>query len=283
MNTRVSVSSWTLHRALGSVWLDDFSPEKQTPANDNADITLLELPSLVAHHGINTLEICHFHFPTREKGYLAELSREADNAGVEIYSVLIDDGDITADDPQEQEIQLNWIRSWIDTASTLGANAARVVAGEASVPQGTMNLAGHPSIRMSAKQLRSLYGYGQERGVKVITENFRPLSLEADHLIAILEICDGEITICADFGNFKGPNRYEDFAKIAPWATSAHAKAQYKEDGSIIPDELAGGIQVLKKSEFAGPLSLIFDQPMVHESTEWDYLDAMKEVADAEL
>ena len=283
MNARISVSSWTLHRALGSVWLDDFSTEKQTPANGEAAISLLELPKLVAQHGINTLEICHFHFPSRDDGFLAELASEATGAGVELYSVLIDDGDITASDPQEQEVQLAWIRSWIDTASTLGASAARVVAGEDSVPDSQKVLADNPSIRMSAKQLQSLYAYGQDKGVKIFTENFRPLSLKADHLIAILELCDGQITICADFGNFKGPDRYQEFAKIAPWATSAHAKAQYQEDGTIIPDDLAGGIRVLKKSGFAGPLSLIFDQPMVSESTEWDYLDSMKEIADAEL
>ena len=283
MTARVSVSSWSLHRALGSVWLDDFSAEKLTPPNGTAAISLLQLPGLAAQHGIHTLEICHFHFPSRDHGYLAELASEAAGAGVEIFSVLIDDGDITAADPQVREVQLDWIRGWIDTASILGAKAARVVAGEASVPADTANLADHPSIQMSALQLQSLHAYGADKGVKVFTENFRPLSLKADHLIAILELCDDQITICADFGNFKGPDRYAEFAKIAPWATSGHAKAQYEEDGSIIPDDLAGGIQVLKQRGFAGPLSLIFDQPMASGWTEWDYLDAMKHVADKEL
>ncbi len=283
MTARVSVSSWSLHRALGSVWLDDFSPDKQTPLNGGAAISLLQLPGMAAQHGIYTLEICHFHFPSRDQGYLVELAGEAAHAGVEIFSVLIDDGDITAADPREREVQLDWIRGWIDTAGALGAQGARVIAGEAAVPAGTQNLAAHPSIRMSASQLQALYAYGQDKGVKVFTENFRPLSLQADHLVAILESCNGQITICADFGNFKGPDRYDEFAKIAPWATSGHAKAEYAADGSIIPDDLTGGIRVLKQSGFAGPLSLIFDQPMVSDATEWDYLDAMKRIADVEL
>jgi hypothetical protein len=283
MTARVSVSSWSLHRALGSVWLDDFTAEKKTPPNKEAAIRLLELPGLAAQHGINTLEICHFHFPSRENGFLVELASEASHAGVEIFSILIDDADITAPDPEEREIHLSWIRGWIDTANTLGAKAARVVAGEDTVSADAQCLADHPSIQLSARQLKSLYAYGQDKGVKVFTENFRPLSLKADHLIAILELCEGQITICADFGNFKGPDRYTEFAKIAPWATSGHAKAQYEENGAIIPDDLAGGIQVLKRSGFAGPLSLIFDQPMVPNATEWDYLDSMKKVADVEL
>ncbi len=283
MTARVSTSSWSLHRALGSVWLDDFSTEKLTPPSNNAAMSLLQLPDMAAQHGIHTLEICHFHFPTRDKGYLTELASEAARANVEIFSILVDDGDITAADPQEREVQLDWIRGWIDSAGILGAKAARIVAGEASVPADIQNPAGHPSIQMSALQLKSLYAYGQDKGIKIFTENFRPLSLQADHLVAILELCDGQITICADFGNFKGPDRYQEFAKIAPWATSGHAKAQYETDGSIVPDDLAGGIQVLKQSGFSGPLSLIFDQPMVSDSTEWDYLDSMKRVADMEL
>lgn len=283
MAARVSVSSWSLHRGLGSVWLDSFDADKRTSPNPSAAMSLLQLPALAAQHGINTLELCHFHFPSRDGGFLSELAAEARNADVELYSILIDDGDITAPDPKVREEQVAWIQGWIDTASALGAAAARVIAGEASIPANGADPKANESIRLSADQLTNLYAYGQNCGVKVFTENFRPLSLKADHLIAILDLCDGQITICADFGNFKGPDRYAEFAKIAPYATSAHAKAQYQDDGTIIPDDLAGGIQVLKQSGFAGPLSLIFDQPMIAGRTEWDYLDAMKKVADVHL
>lgn len=280
MTARASVSSWSLHRALGSVWLDTFDDAKRTPPNPAAAMSLLELPAQAAQHGIHTLEICHFHFPTRDKGYLAELAAEAQQAQVELYSILIDDGDITAEDPAVRQRDEAWIRSWIDTASALEAKAARVIAGDRTIHPNGEDLTANEAIQLSASTLKDLHAYGQERGVKVFTENFRALSLRADQLIAILELCDGMITICADFGNFKGPDRYEEFGKIAPYATSGHAKAQYHSDGSIIPDDLAGGIQVLLDAGFDGPLSLIFDQTIASGRTEWDYLDSMKLVAD---
>ena len=198
---------------------------------------------------------------------------------MEIYSILIDDGDITAPDSKVREEQVVWIQGWIDTASALEAAAAHVIADKASIPVNDIDPKENEIIRLSADLSTSLYAHGQNCGVKVFTENSRPLSLKADHLIAILELCDGQITICADFGHFKGSDRYAEFAKISPYAMSVHAKAQYQADGTIIPDDLAGGIKVLKQSGFAGLLSLIFDRPIAVGKTEWNYLDAMKKAA----
>ena len=283
MSARISVSSWTLHRALGSVWLDEFDPAKQTQPNPNKEIDLLELPGRASAHGIHTLELCHFHFSSRDPAYLAELASEAQANDVELYSILIDDGDITASDDEVCSMHTSWIRGWIDTASELGAKAARVIAGDADPAQPHGDLMADPVVRKSAAGLMELHAYGETKGVKVFTENFRNLALKADQLLAILELCDGHISICADFGNFKGENRYEEFAKIAPHATSAHAKAHYTDDGAIIPDDLTGGMQVLHQHAFQGPFSLIFDQPMAAGMTEWDYLDLMKGVADKHL
>ena len=67
---------------------------------------LLQWPALAAQHGITTLELRHFHFPSRDEGFLAELAAEARSAEVEIRSILIDDGDIIAPDPKVREEQV---------------------------------------------------------------------------------------------------------------------------------------------------------------------------------
>ena len=61
--TRISTSSWSLHRVLGSPPL--FGPGDAGPQQtSNGVISLLALPSALAQANINTLEIVHFHFPT---------------------------------------------------------------------------------------------------------------------------------------------------------------------------------------------------------------------------
>src|SRR5262252_1542408 len=94
---RLSTSTWSLHRALGVTYPDSPGQPNAGPKEGygQGTIVLLELPARVAAVGIRTLEICHFHLPSRDPSYLGELRKALDAAGVELFSLLIDDGDMT--------------------------------------------------------------------------------------------------------------------------------------------------------------------------------------------
>ncbi len=289
---RISTSSWSLHRSLGkpAVATPD-SPPAAGPV-PGAQLSLLELPGRLAAAGIGTLEICHFHFPSTDAGYLAELKAAAQDAGVEIFSVLIDAGDITASDLDALARDLAWIRGWLDVAAAIGASHSRVIAGYASVArdgfveQNGGDLRTHPIIRQSAANLRSLAAYGAVQGVQVITENFRSTAERADQILAILELCDGAVGTCADFGNFpstrsgqgKGPGKYDELAAIAPKSTSAHAKALYDGQGHPDQAEMERCLDVMAAAGFDGPISLIFDTPFHRGEDEWDNLAVLREI-----
>ena len=105
---RLSMSTWTLHGLIGS------------------GVPLLDIPAQIAQHGIHTLEVCHFHLPTTEAAYLAEFRAALAAANVELYSILIDRGDITARDPQQRTSDLEFIRHWIEVAAAVGAFGVRM-------------------------------------------------------------------------------------------------------------------------------------------------------------
>ena len=276
--TRISTSSWSLHRSLGK-------PQMRTPDGPPADgaaagatLSLLELPGHLAGAGIGTLEICHFHFPSTDAGYLAELRAAAKTAGVELFSILIDAGDITHSDPAQREAELAWIRGWLDVAAAIGASHSRVIAGYAPVERDGGDLRDHPQIRRSAANLRALAAYGHARGARVITENFRATAERADQLLAILDLCAGEVGLCADFGNFKGAQKYAELAAIAPQADSAHAKAIYDGEGHPDRAELTRCLDVMAAAGFDGPISLIFDTPFHRGEDEWDNLAVLRKI-----
>lgn len=261
---RISTSSWSLHRSLGK-------PSRRAPDGPPADgpaagaaLSLLELPGLLAQAGIGTLEICHFHFPGTDPGYLAELRAAAQSASVELFSVLIDAGDITQEDPALRARDLAWIRGWLEVAGAIGASHSRVIGGYAPVEPNGHDLRDDPHIRRSAENLRSLAAYAGERGVQVITENFHATAGRADQLLAILELCEGEVGTCADFGNFKGPDKYDELAAIAPCSVSAHAKALYDREGHPDRAELSRCLDVMANGGFDGPISLIFEIGRAH-------------------
>lgn len=276
---RLSTSSWSLHRALGRPPL--FGPGDPLPSaeeREQPEIVLLELPHRLAQMKIPTLEIVHFHFPTTDTDYLAELSSALSDAGVELFSVLIDAGDITHPEERERSRQLAWIRSWIDVAATCGAHCARVVAGNASVEPNGGDLRDDPVLRTSAENLRWLSAYGRERDVRVITENFRATAARAENLLALLDLCEGEVGLCADFGNFKGPDKYEQLAAILPRADSVHAKGEYPVRGEMDEGEFTRCLEMLAAADFHGPISLIFDSALTPGQTEWDNLAQMRGV-----
>ena len=128
---RLSVSTWSLHRQLGKPGFTGPAHGMQIPleTHNKGPISLLELPARIAEFGIHTLEICHFHLPSIEKSYLGELRAALADADVELFSLLIDDGDITH--PSEAERDIAWIEKWIDIAGELGARCARVIGGKA--------------------------------------------------------------------------------------------------------------------------------------------------------
>ncbi len=254
----LAVSTWSLHRELGPMYrgLDPYAAAR-TPdlTYGPGTLDLLDAPALAATMGMRNLEICHFHFPRTDAAYLAELRQRLASAGVRFYTLLVDEGDITAQHPQERRRTLDLIRAWIDVAAAAGAQRVRVIAGRmAAAPDGA-------AVRRSIEGLLELVGYARERSVEVVTENWLELTREPKDLLAILDGAGGAVGLCADFGNYDGPAKYDDLAAILPRASSIHAKAAYTAPGVPHQADFDHCLQLARATGFDGAYVLIFDSP----------------------
>jgi sugar phosphate isomerase/epimerase len=229
--------------------------------------SLLDLPTDVAAHRIHRLEICYFHFPRTDHAYLTMLRERLAEAGVIPQTLLIDTGDISAADDQVREHDLACIRGWIDVASALGAQQARVIAGYGQ-PDDTA------AVRRSIAGLTALAQYGAERAVRIITENWLSLSMRPDTLLTILEGAGDGVGLCADFGNYGGPTKYDDLRKILPKAVSIHAKADFSATNTLNTEDFRYCLDLAREAGFSGPYVLIFDDA----GDEWTHLDQLAEV-----
>ena len=228
-----AVSSWSLDGLLQS------------------GLPLLELPAQAAEHGITTLELCHFHLPSTEPAYLQALRQAQRDAGVALYSILIDTGDITAPDPARRAADVETIRGWIEIAAALGARVVRIDAGlQPPTPE---------VLAESARQLRALAQAAEQRGLRAITENWHATSREPAALLAILEQCAGHVGLCADTGNAEATaDKYATLAQLLPYASSVHFKARYQPDGSIEQADLRRCRALIEQAGFAGVITLIY-------------------------
>jgi hypothetical protein len=123
------------------------------------------VPALLGTHGLTDLQICEFQLPSRDPAFLADLRREIEANGVTLDALLIDHGDVTHPDRHEADAQA--IAGWLDVAHALGARHARIAAGDQAPTDAT--------LERSAAHLCRLRDLGRERGVRVVTENWKRL------------------------------------------------------------------------------------------------------------
>jgi hypothetical protein len=250
--SRLSVSSYSLHRALGVTYRDrpgDDGTRPSAPTHGQGALSLLELPARIAAMGICTLEISHPHLPSRERSYLKELRCALDEAGVYLFSVLVEDGDLTHPDHAARDRE--WMGQWIETAGLLGAERARLIAGKAPYTPET--------LQRSRTGLQELAARGQDNGVRVTTENWYDLLCCPEAVRLLLEGLEGEVGFNLDFGNWGGPTKYADLEAIFPYAESCHAKCSFVSEYEPDADDFRRCLDLAQDIGFAGPFTLIYN------------------------
>ena len=260
---RVSVSTWALHPLIGTC-----APGRPGDANAplmgnrEGELNLLDVPAALAAHGYKTMELCHFHVPTRDPEYLAQFTAAREAAGVELWSVLIDDGDLNH--PENGDRDREWVLGWIDTAAALGSRCARVIAGQQSpTPE---------NLRRSEEQLKQLTVDAYLRGVHLLTENwFATLSTPAN-VQEVFGGLSGAVDLNLDFGNWGGADKYSNLADIAEYAEGCHAKCDYM-DGKPNADDFRRCLDITREADFSGPYTLVYGEP----NRVWETLDEQRQ------
>lgn len=267
----LSVSTWSLHRLLGPLRLTKWDAETSAHVAYEQPqpeaLSLLALPAEAAKQGYKAVEICHFHFPSTAPAYLQQLRGAFEAAGIRFDTLLLDYGDLTANEEARLQADTKLIRDWIDIAALAGARQIRIIAGDAESDD-------EDAIRRSAAALVELSDYAAERGVRVITENFRRLTSTGTSCVKLLAQTGEKIGMITDFGNFKSEAKYEEIASIVPRSVSVHAKAHY--DGGGYPDEaeFRRCLDVVHSLKYDGAIVLIYDGP----GDMWEGLNRIKRI-----
>lgn len=265
MNRRLSVSSWSLHHALGSMSITGPSDAANSSSPEGA-LSLLGLPREIAHRGIGTLEICHFHLPSTSDAYLAQLRASLAQSRVELWSLLIDGGDLNGADAKRD---FDWIANWIEVAGKLEAKNARVITGQGAPSE--------DNLAQSVSMLRQLAQVAKRNNVHLMTENwFNTLSTPSAVHHVFAELGD-ELGLCLDFGNWDShPNKPDDLSSIARYATSCHARADFKAPDELDETDFRRCLEICVEANFHGPFTLI---PSGDKGDEWAAVNEAARVA----
>jgi hypothetical protein len=265
---RIAVSTWSLHRLLGTVYPHDLTtPEvgPETPTYGEGEESLLGLPSVLANHGYRRLEIVSFHLRSRDKVYLGELRDQLKVSDVRLQTLLIDAGDISH--PEHGARDQKWIAGWIEIANELGAENARIIAGKQKPTRDALD--------RSVKALAALADGNAGSPVRLVTENWFDLLAEPAHVHYLLDKLEGRIGLLGDFGNWGGDNKYSDLKSIFGRAELCHAKASFI-DGDLDEADYGACVTLAEEAGYKGPYTLIFDSEIPGEwhglATERDFI-----------
>ncbi len=220
----LSVSTWALNQQLGPLRWTRWDASRQRPAPHveprPQTLSLVELPRRLAGLGFQACELGHFHLPALEDvapSATDELRAAFAAAGVTLWSLLVDYGDLSSADPRRRDADRAYIAGWLEVAAALGARHLRVVGGEGSPDDPA-------AVERAVEALGALADRGAACGVTVLTENFRRLCSTAEVCTLICERLPGRLFLTADFGNFPRPSRQAGLQAVLPYARSIHVK-----------------------------------------------------------
>lgn len=255
-----AVSTWSLHRTLGRYVAPESAalggPIMSGPSG-TAGLALLDLPAELKDHGYDTVQICHFHLPSRSAEYLERLRDALAAAGIELDALLIDDGDLT-DRAHADQIEA-WLDDWLGVAVALGATRVRLMAGRAEPTPELVKDCSQRLVRLATRHPE----------VRIVIENWLGMFPDGDAVQAMLRETGDSVGLLIDLGNWTGPGKYDELARIAPHAESCHAKCRLSAVGPDAED-FRQSLRILKDAGYGGPLALIYDGP---EDDEWAMLD----------
>jgi sugar phosphate isomerase/epimerase len=207
---KISLAEWSLHRALEAGQLDHTDFPKV--AKDDCGIEAIEL--------VNTF----FKEKARDKKYLGEFKKRADDLGVNVLLIMCDhEGALGDADVKFRKQAVENHRKWLEAAKFLGCHSIRVNAqssGSDAEQQGRV-----------AEGLRSLSEIANPMGLNVLVENHGGLSSNAAWLVSVMKMVN--LPNCGtlpDFGNFKIAegteyDRYRGVTEMMPFAKAVSAKS----------------------------------------------------------
>jgi sugar phosphate isomerase/epimerase len=248
---RISLAEWSLHKTLFDNKLDH-RKFAETARNE---------------FGIEAVEFVNQFFKdrARDRAYIDDLKKRADDAGVKVLLIMID-GEGALGDPQADrrtQAVANH-QPWVEAAARLGCHSIRVNAHSDGSFAETQKLA--------ADGLHRLSEFAAGSGLNVIVENHGGLSSNGEWLSGVMRAVDMKnCGTLPDFGNFQVSeteeyDRYKGVQELMPFAKGVSAKSHdFDADGNETHTDYRRMLKIVLDAGYRGYIGIEYEGPRLSE------------------
>lgn len=209
-------------------------------------LRLLDLPRIMRDElGMRVIDLMTATLVSLEPNYLAELRREADDAGCVLTNLKMNQKgiDMTSADAAVRRQALDTYRQTIDAAALLGVRWVRPLPG----PK-------RPDMGLLRESYRELIDYAGEKGISLLVENFGWMQDDVDAIPTIIRAVGTDLKSQPDTGNWTDAARYDGLTKAFPFAVSCDFKSrEIAADGSHTAYDLKRCFDIGWQAGFRGP------------------------------
>ncbi len=248
----ISLAQWSLNKAF----FGRGGAEKRDP---------MDFPTIAKNEfGINAIEYVNQFYMGMDGGFVQELKKRCDDAGVQSLLIMCDREGNLGDLDEAARIQaVENHYKWVDAAKELGCHSIRVNAAG----QGTAD-----EVKAAAIDgLGRLTEYGEQNSINVIVENHGGYSSDGQWLSSVIsQVGSNYCGTLPDFGNFcmeYGENgcaneydRYKGMEELMPYAKGVSAKANaFDADGNETRTDFTRMLQIVKDAGFKGYIGIEYE------------------------
>ena len=188
----------------------------------------LDFPKIARQDfGLNGIEFVNTLFEVPTEGYLSQLKKNAQDNGVTMVLIMVDDEGDGCSPTKEERIQFGINhRKWIDIAHYLGCHAIRTNC------RGPKDVNKEEALKWSVETYQMLLEYAMPAKISVLIENHGGVSNDAEWMVSLMKAVDS--LYFGTYPDWRSPSASFDnvnyLTKMLPWAGGMSYRNQPTEE-----------------------------------------------------
>lgn len=224
---------------------------------NSGKLDLVGVPQFYKEQDIKGISYNDMFFKKLDDAYLDQIVAAVKKAG-RVVTCYVIEGNLAGPDSAKRQQQIEMDRQKLRAAHRLGAPLVRINVGATGRQENADDTIGVERVVEAFKELLPL---ARELNIKISIENHGGVSKTADNIVKIIKATDSRwVGALVDFGNFPADVRYEEIAKVAPYAFTTHVKInEFDDRGEAKSYDFPRVLEIFKKIKYKGPISIEYE------------------------